>query len=313
MEENREVWESGPATYFPNTFDQIVVDAVASVNKGLADGLTRMEVEYPLSSDPSGYKDSSDAFVDANIQFAIRAGKLLSNDGERKVRILLADSAEMERARVKYKPAMDLAGAGVSMGCLTAAKKGVFGSLFGNNDGPNVEEQSDADIFLVINNSAVELPNMRSYVENVAKGRPVVLWCLELDTLRADLGLFGFPGKDLQYDFLSTFKTMFYIRQRKYSKTVTVAPFVVNYNGALFRQYPYGWQVMLKQDSGELACVAERAERYTLTEVKEELLEIVGLNTEEKGSLAEFARKGYKQATWWEEEKDKEKSSEWRY
>ena len=54
MEENREVWESGPATYFPNTFDQIVVDAVASVNKGLADGLTRMEVEYPLSSDPSG-------------------------------------------------------------------------------------------------------------------------------------------------------------------------------------------------------------------------------------------------------------------
>jgi hypothetical protein len=34
-------------------------------------------------------------------------------------------------------------------------------------------------------------------------------------------------------------------------------------------------QVMLKQDSGELACVAERPKRYTLNEVKEVLLDVV--------------------------------------
>jgi hypothetical protein len=33
----------------------------------------------------------------------------------------------------------------------------------------------------------------------VAKGKPVVTWNLELDTLRGDLGLLGYPPKDLQY------------------------------------------------------------------------------------------------------------------
>ena len=46
-----------------------------------------------------------------------------------------------------------------------------------------------------------------------------------------------------------------------------MAPFILNYSGSLFREYPGPWQVMLKQDNGELACIAERPERYTLTEV----------------------------------------------
>jgi hypothetical protein len=33
----------------------------------------------------------------------------------------------------------------------------------------------------------------------VAKGKPVVTWNIELDTLRGDLGLVSFPPKDLQY------------------------------------------------------------------------------------------------------------------
>jgi len=72
---------------------------------------------------------------------------------------------------------------------------------------------------------------------------------------------------------------------------------------------------MLKQDSGELACVAERPKRYTLNEVKEVLLDVVGLNTEEKGSSMEFLRRGFKRATWWEDEdgESKEESSAWRY
>lgn len=93
----------------------------------------------------------------------------------------------------------------------------------------------------------------------------------------ADLGILGFPSKDLHYRFLSQFTPVFYIRIREYSKvfpllqlfvaviviiiilhfcwlfsnssfwvttyglqckTVPVAPFTINYSGALFRQYP---------------------------------------------------------------------------
>ena len=89
------------------------------------------------------------------------------------------------------------------------------------------------------------------------EGSALVFWNCELDTLRSDLGLFGFPPKDVQYDFLSTFKPVFYLRQRDYSKTVNVAPYIINYSGCLFREFPGPWQIMLRQDSGEYACIAE--------------------------------------------------------
>lgn len=102
----------------------------------------------------------------------------------------------------------------------------------------------------------MELPDVETYAESIVGNRPLISWNMELDTLRADLGLLGFPPKDLQYRFLSMFKPVFYIRQRDYSKTVAVAPFIINYSGALFREYPGPWQVMLRQDNGVYACVA---------------------------------------------------------
>jgi hypothetical protein len=76
-----------------------------------------------------------------------------------------------------------------------------------------------------------------------AKDKVLVLWNMELDTLRGDLGLPAFPSKDIQYQFLAKFRPVYYLRARDYSKSVPVPPFIVNYSGALFREYPGPWQV----------------------------------------------------------------------
>lgn len=43
--------------------------------------------------------------------------------------------------------------------------------------------------------------------------------------------------------FLSKLRPVFFLRPRDYSKSVAVAPFIINYSGALFREYPGPWQV----------------------------------------------------------------------
>ena len=80
----------------------------------------------------------------------------------------------------------------------------------------------------------------------------------------------------------------------------------------LFREYPAPWQVMLKQSDGSFACVAEDSNRFTLFDVKEELANAAGLNMESEGSTMAFLRRGYKRATWWEEDLADEKSNLWR-
>eukprot|EP00238_Polyblepharides_amylifera_P001289 CAMPEP_0196571656 /NCGR_PEP_ID=MMETSP1081-20130531/1801_1 /TAXON_ID=36882 /ORGANISM="Pyramimonas amylifera, Strain CCMP720" /LENGTH=332 /DNA_ID=CAMNT_0041888685 /DNA_START=284 /DNA_END=1279 /DNA_ORIENTATION=- len=315
--EKEDEWASGPASYFPSTFEELVEDAVGACQRGMIDGLKKMEVEFPLTSDTSGYKSSSDSFIDGHIQLAIQACKLLSEKDGRRYRVVVPDPTEQKRASAKFATQIEMAGGNVTMGSLSGKKEefSVF-TLFDNKVDTSVPEEDVADVFMVVNASTIELPNVKQYWEDyVGDEKTMILWCLELDTLRADLGLFGFPSKDVHYGFLSGFKPMLYLRQRQYSKSVPIAPFVINYDGALFRLYPAPWQVMLKQDSGELACVAERPKRYALQELKEELLEVVGLNTEEKGSNMEFLRRGYKTSTWWEgaEGEKAEERSDWRW
>jgi len=160
----------------------------------------------------------------------------------------------------------------------------------------------------------VELVDLENYVNEVVQGKPIVLWNLELDTLRADLGLLGFPPKELQYRFLAGFTPVFYIRQRDYSKSVSVAPYIINYSGALFREYPGPWQVMLRQQdgTGTYVCVSEDRQRFNLGNFKEELMIAMGLNTEEEGSPMAFFRRGYRTSTWWEDAYSEEESHDWR-
>lgn len=309
----------GRSTYRPSSYTELLTDAVGSIVAAVQDGHKRMEVEFPAFSDVDGYKGSSDLYIDANTQFAIAAARQIHASTNKRVHVLVPDQPEYNRSQKIFKSTLDMTDKAVSLGHLLESRQTLmsgFTSIFGGGASSSdpATAASKADIFLVINASTVELDDLEAYCEQtVGKDKVIITWCISLDTLRADLGLLGFPPKELQHRFLSQFLPVFYIRQRDYSKSVAVAPFIINYSGALFREYPGPWQVMLRQDNGVYACVAENSERrYGLGEFKEELMNAMGLNTEAEGSAMAFLRRGYKTSTWWEDDEDKETSSAWR-
>lgn len=81
------------------------------------------------------------------------------------------------------------------MGNLRESRKGALEGLFGyltNNDTTKIlppgEAAKKADSFIVVNASTVELLDVEKYIAETVKEKPLIIWNMELDTLRSDLG-----------------------------------------------------------------------------------------------------------------------------
>ena len=106
---------------------------------------------------------------------------------------------------------------------------------------------------------------------------------------------------------------MYYLRTRQYSRSTATPPFIVNYQGCLFRCYPGQYQTLLDTGTGRYRRLLGNDYRPSLGTFKQQLTDALqeqGILKDE-GSTIGFLRTGYKTTTWWEDERE-QASNEWR-
>ena len=269
----------------------------------------------------------------ANVNLALDfARSFVSTDEiEGDVAVMLPDESEcnimLEDLKLEPKPYP-----GVILTSLRKGEEGdtrmfkpenLFIGLMGRGSGGTVKPIEGVGMYVIVVASAQELPDVEELYEQIkipttdgGKEPVIVFYNLKLDVLRGDLGAPAFPGKDFQDRFLSLVKPVYYLRTRQYSRSVSQPPFIINFQGCIFRSYPGHFQTLLDTGTGRYRKVVGNDLRPALGEFKEQLTDALReegaiAKKEEEGALFGFLRTGYKTTTWWEEERE-DASLEWR-
>ncbi|KAL9186424.1 hypothetical protein ACHAXT_005662 [Thalassiosira profunda] len=317
----------------PASFYELQRASVKAAEMAIADGHTLLEVEFPPLPANVLEMDDVSAYdvAKANVNLALDFAKSFASTGKGDVAVMLPDESEcnimLEDLKVGDKPYP-----GVTLTSLRKGEEGdtrlfkpenVFIGLLGRGSGGTVKPIEGTNMYVVVVASAQELPDVEELYEQIkdekdADGNPpvIVFYNLKLDVLRGDLGAPAFPGKDFQDRFLSRVKPVYYLRTRQYSRSVPQPPFIVNFQGCLFRSYPGHYQTLLDTGTGRYRKVLGNDIRPGLGEFKEQLTDAlreegVIAKKEEEGALFGFLRTGYKTTTWWEDERE-DASMEWR-
>jgi hypothetical protein len=187
-----------------------------------------------------------------------------------------------------------------------------FLSLFGQGSSGSVRAIEGIDMYICIVASAQELPDIEE-LSKIEPDKVIVFFNMKLDILRGDLGAPAFPSREFQDRFLSKVKPVYYLRTRQYSRSTPKPPFMVNYQGCLFRSYPGQFQTLLDTGTGNYRRVLGNDIRPGLGEFKEQLTEALRVEgvLEVEGKTLSFLRTGYKTSTWWEEDRP-EASDAWK-
>lgn len=303
---------AAPLSLPPDSFKLLIDQAVASTEAAIADGQLLIEVEFPPIP-ISKLEDSSLSAYDillANLQFAFEFCKRLPLKAEgvpRNVALTLPDSAERQRAKAFYSD--DEPWPNTKLWSLNGGDESgdefspmaFFGTIFKQGSG-NVTPQPGADMHLIVGASCQELPAIQKLAE-LTPNTPLVCFNLKLDIQRGDLGLPAFPPKAVHHDFLCKMKPVFYLRPRSYSLSLSVPPFLIAYQGVLYRRYPEPWQTLLDRGKGSYRCVEASDDRPNLGTFKSQLTSALKLS-DDKASASAISSAGFKQSTWWEDDKD---------
>jgi len=307
----------------PSSFYELQIASTKAAQLAIDDGEKLLEIEFPPL--PAAVLDSEDVSAydvsKANLRLAIDFGKAFSLNGT-SVAVLVPDEAELDIAledMQNNKPYPNL-----QINALlrkedsesdSETKEGgqlnFFQFLFGGNSG-TVQKIDGVQMYIIIVASAQELPDVEKLSE-LDPDAVIVFFNLKLDVLRGDLGAPAFPGKDLQDRFLSRVKPAYYLRTRQYSRSIPTPPFILNYQGCLFRSYPGQYQSLLDVGDGQYRRVKGNDIRPALGDFKEELNEALIIDglIQDEGKTMNFLRTGYKTTTWWEEERE-DASMGWR-
>lgn len=300
----------------PASFFELQQDCVRATRMAIKDGHRLLEVEFPpLPAQILEMEDvSAYNVVQANLNLALdySKGLLAAMEGSvKKVVLMLPDEAEVGIAIEKVVGSRDpYPGITVSsLRCPDPSDDRIVKpeqfllNLFGKPAGV-VRPVPDADAYVCLTVSAQELPDIEALSE-ADPGKPIICYNLKLDVLRGDLGAPAFPPKEFQDRFLSKIKPVYYLRTRQYSRTTPTPPFMVNFQGCLFRCYPGDYQTLLDTGTGRYRRLLGSPVRPALGEFKEQLTEELRRQgvIQEEGSTLNFLRTGYKTTTWWEEER----------
>ena len=335
------------ATPPPSSFYELHRASIRAARCAMADGHGLLEIEYPplpanvLEMDDVSAYDVSRANVNLALEFArAMSSAYCSTSSRNGVAVLLPDEGEL---RIMYEDLNLDANPhpGVRLTSLRRGIEGDFGDdggedhrpfkpenifigLLGRGSGGTVRPLPDTIMYIIVVASAQELPDVEELYEQIKNERDettgqktvIVLYNLKLDILRGDLGAPAFPGKDLHDRFLSRIKPVYYLRTRQYSRSVSTPPFVLNYQGCLFRAYPGHYQTLLDTGTGRYRKVVGSDIRPPLGTFKEQLTDALRddgaiAKKEDEGALFGFLRTGYKTTTWWEDERE-EASMDWR-
>lgn len=300
----------------PQSFFELQINSARAAQFAIDDGFKLLEVEFPPL--PANVLDMDDVsayeVAEANTKHAIDFAKSFVQKGNKfkKVSILFPDEAE---AKIQTELLnTDTPYPGVHISSLRQSTEGdnrifkpeqVFMNLFWFGSGGQVKPDPETDLYIIVIASAQELPDVEELME-VDPGKVIVFFNLKLDILRGDLGAPAFPPKDFQDRFLSRVKPVYYLRTRQYSRSTPSPPYMVNYQGCLFRSYPGQYQTLLDTGTGSYRRVKGNNVRPALGEFKQELTDALKVDgvLENEGNFLNFLRTGYKTITWWEEERE---------